>query len=151
GSGILAASVSTSVAEALLAPSGKTLKDLQGGLDTENPHVEGAFPLPKVRVNVSVGVEHLKKSDRNVLAVLPPGGGSDEYVLIGAHYDHLGLGVGGNSMARSGEEGKVHPGADDNASGTATVMELAGFFARELSAHGASDAAASTKPRRGLI
>ncbi len=134
GSGIIAASISTAVAEALLAPTGKKLKDVQAGLDMENPHVEGAFPLPRVRVKFGVGIEHLKKTDRNVVALLPPAGGSDEYVVVGAHYDHLGLGGGGNSMARSGEERKVHPGADDNASGTAVVMELAALLAHEVKA-----------------
>jgi len=144
GSGIVAASINTAAAEALLATSGKKLKDLQDGLDTENPHVEGAFALPKVKVKLSVGVEHLKKTDRNVVAILPPAGGSDEYVVVGAHYDHLGVGGGGNSMARSGEEGKVHPGADDNASGTAVVMELAA----SLSAERAKEPG---KPQRGVI
>lgn len=129
GSGILAASISTTVADALLAPSGKSLKDLQTGLDTENPHVEGGFPLPKIRAQIGVGIEHYKKVDRNVVALLPPTDGSDEYIIVGAHYDHLGHGGKGSSMARSGEEGKVHPGADDNASGTAVVMELAAAFA----------------------
>ncbi len=147
GSGIVCASVNTAVAEALLVPSGKNLKELQSGLDTENPHVEGAFPLPKVRVSVSVGIEHLKNTDRNVVAVLPPAGGSDEYVVIGAHYDHLGLGGGGNSMAHSGEEGKVHPGADDNASGTAVVMELAAYFGSELGWSGVPRTGAGARPK----
>lgn len=129
GSGILAASISSKVADALLAPSGKSLKDLQTGLDNENPHAESSLVLPKVRVNLSVGVEHLKGTDRNVVACLPPTGGSDEYIVVGAHYDHLGHGGKGSSMAHAGEEGRVHPGADDNASGTAVVMELAAAFA----------------------
>ena len=45
-------------------------------------------------------------------------------VLVGAHYDHLGHGETG-AMQRKGEEGKIHPGADDNASGTAAVLQLA--------------------------
>jgi Tol biopolymer transport system component len=147
GSGIVAASVSTEVAEALLAPSGKNLKELQTGLDTENPHAEGGFILPKVRVKISVGIQHLKGNDRNVVACLPPTGGSDEYIIVGAHYDHLGHGAKGSSMAHSGEEGKVHPGADDNASGTAVVMELAGA----LAAPAAVKPADSGKPRRGVI
>ena len=129
GSGIVAASISMAVANAMLAPSGRNLKDLQAGLDAESPHAEAGFVLPKIRVKVGVGIEHLKGTDRNVVAVLPPGGGSDEYVIVGAHYDHLGHGGKGSSMARSGEEGKIHPGADDNASGTAVVMELAAAFA----------------------
>ena len=55
-------------------------------------------------------------------------GQTDEYVIIGAHYDHLGLG-GQYSLAPS-LTGTIHPGADDNASGTAGVMELARFFAQ---------------------
>jgi Zn-dependent M28 family amino/carboxypeptidase len=50
-------------------------------------------------------------------------GESDEYLLLGAHYDHLGFGGGGNSLAEQGDEPQVHPGADDNASGVATILE----------------------------
>ena len=61
----------------------------------------------------------------NVLAYLP--GKTDEYVIIGAHYDHLGYG-NYDSLAPS-QIGQIHPGADDNASGTAGVLELARLFA----------------------
>ena len=61
----------------------------------------------------------------NVLAYLP--GKTAEYVIIGAHYDHLGRGDS-NSLAPS-QIGQIHPGADDNASGTAGVLELARLFA----------------------
>ena len=140
GSGVLGASITTEVAEALLAPSGKKLKDLQTGLDTENPHAESGFVLPKIKVRLSLGLEHIKKADRNVVGVIPPAG-IDEYVVVGAHYDHLGIGGGGSSMARAGEEGQVHPGADDNGSGTAAVMELAAALAEHPSG----------QPRRGII
>jgi Tol biopolymer transport system component len=144
GSGILATSISGKTAETLLAPSGKTLKQLQTALDEENPHAERGFVLPKVKVRLACGIEHLKKNDRDVIAYLPPQeGGSDEYVLVGAHYDHLGRG-GTSSLQRSGEENKIHPGADDNASGTAWVMELAAALAQERSAH-------PEKFRRGVI
>jgi hypothetical protein len=61
---------------------------------------------------------------RNVIAVLP---GTDprlagESLVIGAHYDHLGLGEQGG---QSEDRGRVHPGADDNASGVALLLELA--------------------------
>jgi membrane-associated protease RseP (regulator of RpoE activity) len=59
------------------------------------------------------------------VAYLP--GKTDEYVIIGAHYDHLGRGDS-NSLAPS-QIGQIHPGADDNASGTAGVLELARMFA----------------------
>jgi Tol biopolymer transport system component len=148
GSGIIAASITSKVADALLAGSGKNLKDLQTGLDTENPHAEGGFVVPHVHVGMSVGIERLKKEDRNVVAVLPPTGGSDEYVIVGAHYDHLGHGIAGSSMAHAGEEHQIHPGADDNASGTAVVMELAGAFATPATP---ATTAGTPAPRRGLI
>jgi Zn-dependent M28 family amino/carboxypeptidase len=49
-------------------------------------------------------------------------------IVIGAHYDHLGLGHDHNSLDPN-PEGKIHNGADDNASGTAGVIELANYFA----------------------
>ncbi len=134
GSGVLAVSISGSTAEALLEPSGKSLKDLQTALDSENPHAESGFILPKVKVKLSVGVEHIRKQDRNVVAVLPTAD-STETIVIGAHYDHLGRGNATSSMARSGEENRIHHGADDNASGTAFVMELAADLAAEQKAH----------------
>jgi hypothetical protein len=67
---------------------------------------------------------------RNVVAILP---GSDpvlrqEAVLIGAHYDHLGRGDEGSAF---GGAGQIHPGADDNASGTAAMLEVAEALAAE--------------------
>ena len=144
GSGVIAASISGTTADALLAPGGKSLKDLQSALDTENPHAEGGFVLPKVRVRLSTGIEHVKQTDRNVIAVLPPVG-TDEYIVVGAHYDHLGRGGAGSSLQRAGEEGKVHPGADDNGSGTAVVMELAASLAAQFGMTPASPDA----PRKG--
>jgi Tol biopolymer transport system component len=60
---------------------------------------------------------------RNVLGVLPGADRSlrDEYVVVGAHFDHLGMG-GSNSLAR---EPGVHNGADDNASGVAAMLAAA--------------------------
>jgi Tol biopolymer transport system component len=133
GSGIAAASITAKVAESLLAGSGKDLKTLQTGLDRENPHAESGFVLPKVKVRLNTSLEQIKKSDRNVLAVLPPSisAARQEYVLVGAHYDHLGRGESGHAMERKGEENQIHPGADDNASGTAAVLELAAALANE--------------------
>ncbi len=63
-------------------------------------------------------------ADRNLLAVVE---GSDpqlagEYILVGAHYDHVGYGNPDNSF---GPYGYIHNGADDNASGVATLLEVA--------------------------
>ena len=125
-SGIVAASISDTVANTLFAPSGKNLKEVQSGLDVENPHFVGQFPLPDVKIKIVVSVEKVKKTDQNVVALLPPLELTDdtEYVIVGAHYDHIGYGEIG-SLARKGEEGQIHNGADDNASGTAVVLDLA--------------------------
>ncbi|HZJ37560.1 MAG TPA: M28 family peptidase [Chthoniobacterales bacterium] len=134
-SGIVAASISGNVTDALFQGSGKDLKSLQTALDKENPHAESGFIIPKVTAHIVAAVEHIKKDDRNVVAMLPPSGSPDraEYIVVGAHYDHLGLGETG-AMLRQGEEGKIHPGADDNASGSAAVMELAASLAAEQKA-----------------
>ena len=73
-------------------------------------------------------VEHLAKNRRvvrNVIGVLP---GSDparakEAIVIGAHYDHVGL--GGRLSVTPDRAGEIHNGADDNASGTAAIIEMA--------------------------
>src|SRR6266545_741074 len=144
-SGIIAASITGKTADALLAPTGKTLKELQTALDTENPHAEAGFVLPKSKVTLACGVEHLKKSDSDVVAYLPASRQSPDaqYVVVGAHYDHLGHG-GSSSLDRAGEENKIHPGADDNASGVAWVMEMAASLAKERAEH-------PEKFRRGII
>lgn len=128
-SGIVCASITGDVAAKMFTAAGKDLKKTQAALDKEDPHAEGAFALKNVAVKLTAAVEHVKKADRNVLAHIPPVG-TKEYVIVGAHYDHLGHGETGG-FARKDEEGKVHPGADDNASGTAALLELAGALADE--------------------
>ncbi len=54
---------------------------------------------------------------------------ADKTIVIGAHYDHLGLGHDYNSLDPE-PEGKIHNGADDNASGTAGMLELARYFSQ---------------------
>ncbi len=145
GSGIVAASISGRVAEQLFQGSGKDLKTIQAALDKEDPHALGSFALTNARVRVVAAVEHIKRNDRNVIGVIPPHN-SREYVVVGAHYDHLGHGETGG-FARKEEEGKIHPGADDNASGTAAVLELAASLAKELNIANKR----LSPPRRGII
>lgn len=67
---------------------------------------------------------HIPDTGYNVVAYLP--GKTDTTIIIGAHYDHLGW--GGPSSRYRGEQKMIHPGADDNASGTSGVLELARYF-----------------------
>ena len=135
-SGIVAASISDTVANALFATSSKELKEVQSGLDVENPHFVGQFPLPDVKVKIVVSIEKVKKTDRNVVALLPPSEPTDnsEYVVVGAHYDHIGYGEIG-SLAGKDEEGQIHNGADDNASGTAVALDLAATLSAAYQEH----------------
>ncbi len=69
-----------------------------------------------------------KRSEtRNVVGIFGPTDAAAEAVVIGAHYDHLGLGMSGSLDPKP--EGKIHHGADDNASGVSGLLELARRFA----------------------
>lgn len=127
GSGVAAASIGGDAANALFAGTGRELEEIQKSFDGGNPHNAG-FELPGVRVTLKTEIERERSTARNVVAVLP--GGKAEslakpWVVVGAHYDHLGRGRGGNSLARPDEKDAIHLGADDNASGTAAVLEAA--------------------------
>jgi len=140
GSGIVAASAGSNVAAALFAGSGYDLQTLQAGLDQENPHAQASLVLTNVQLRLQTGVAHIRKPDRNVIGLLPPGveaNGPPSFLMIGAHYDHLGHGEVG-SLSHKGEEGRIHPGADDNASGVAAVLEIAGALAAERARHPAA-------------
>ena len=73
-------------------------------------------------IKMKVDVGEKKRTGRNIIGYLDNGGART--VVLGAHYDHLGYGEDGNSMLRTGEKA-IHNGADDNASGTAALIELA--------------------------
>ncbi len=99
----------------------KSLADLEKTID------ETGKPSSVVLEGVQArGQVELKKNDtpvRNVIAVLPGAGDlKDEYVVVGAHYDHVGMG-GMGSLAPGTVA--VHNGADDNGSGTVTMLEVA--------------------------
>jgi membrane-associated protease RseP (regulator of RpoE activity) len=83
-----------------------------------------------VTARLAAGVAQERAATANVLGLLP---GADptvarECVVVGAHYDHLGL--GGESSMSPEAVGQVHPGADDNASGTAALLQVARAFTR---------------------
>jgi len=127
--GIPMVQAKNAVVESWFKEAGRSLADSQKEIDGDlKPR---SFALPdSLRVSLAVDIETLHATVNNVLAYLP--GKTNEYIIIGAHYDHLGHG-NASSLAPS-EIGKIHPGADDNASGTAGVLELARIFA--LARHG---------------
>jgi hypothetical protein len=131
--GIPFVQIKAEAAERWISGAGKSLDEISAGIDRDlKPR---SFALPDVQVQENVDVERAVKTVHNVVGYLP--GTTSEYIVIGAHYDHLGLGEQ-FSMAPS-LAGTVHPGADDNASGTAGVIELARRMAAE------------PKPKRGIL
>ena len=89
-----------------------------------------SFPV-NARIQATTDVVREKKVSRNIMALAE---GTDpllknEYIVVGAHYDHLGMG-GLGSGSRVPEEHAVHGGADDNASGVASLLELARWYAQ---------------------
>jgi len=88
----------------------------------ESNSFEQAFPFKSgVHGTGTEGIAH------NVVAYLD--NKADKTIIIGAHYDHLGLGENGSSLDAN-PQGKIHNGADDNASGVAGVLELARYFSK---------------------
>ncbi len=103
------------------------LEDYQKNIDSTKQPASFVFKNVKVRMNTEV--EEVIEKGHNVAGYIEGSDPNlkDHYIVIGAHYDHWGWG-GPGSLYR-GAEPKIHPGADDNASGTAAVLELAEKFA----------------------
>ncbi len=124
GTSIAAISITDAVAQSLLSLSGKDLKELQTSLDTGD--VSMGFAIPDATLSASVDIEQEKRTGRNVLAKLDAGVAST--IVIGAHIDHLGVGRSNVSLAHDDEAKGIHHGADDNASGTAGLFEIAQYL-----------------------
>lgn len=125
-SGIVAVSIVREVAETLLSGSGKTLSRLQEEIDRQlEPK---SFLAQGVKIKAKVSLVRARGNTANVVGFLAGRDSAlrEEAVVIGAHYDHLGLG-GENSLAPAAFN-VIHPGADDNASGTSALMALARAF-----------------------
>lgn len=128
-SGIAAISITDALGDKLLATAGKNLKELQDKLD--NGDLMGGIEC-KGTLAANIVIQQEKKKGRNVLGVLPYGDKPDPHVaplIVCAHVDHLGSGGGSNSRAKGDEVNKIHHGADDNASGTSAVLEIAQWLA----------------------
>ncbi|MCH8300397.1 MAG: M20/M25/M40 family metallo-hydrolase, partial [Candidatus Marinimicrobia bacterium] len=125
-SGIVAFTLTRTAVNKLLSPLGKTIDDLQNEInssgETNSLNIEG------VTVTVKADVTPTYSSGANVMALLEGNDPllKDEVFVIGAHYDHLG--IGGRGSRAPDKYGEIHNGADDNASGTAGMLELAEYF-----------------------
>lgn len=132
--GIPYVQVKASVAEKWFGAAKQDLKKLIADIDGDLKPRSFAWPDTS-KVALEADVVRETKTVNNVGAYLK--GETDEYVVIGSHYDHLGLGEQ-FSLAPS-MAGQPHVGADDNASGTAGTLELARYFSGQ------------PKPKRGIL
>lgn len=144
GGSIAAVTVTDALAARLLAPGGRMIEKLQAACDKPEP--PAGFALDGVELGARIDLVTQKGTGRNVLGLLPAAGvGSPgQVIMVGAHVDHIGRGEGLNSLARRNEQGEVHPGADDNASGVAGMLEIAAWLAHR-------EATGELRPQRGVL
>lgn len=122
--------IGKNLAEAIFAPSGKTISELQTIIDSDlTPQ---SFEIPNISVSMETNLDYGRTPTQNVVGLLE---GIDpqlkkEVLVIGAHFDHLG--------ARN--DTTIFNGADDNASGTVGVMEVAEAFSQN-----------EQKPKRSIL
>lgn len=119
--------ITRAVADRILKAGGApTLDELEKCIDQDAKPNSKA--LEGVRLDLEAHLERRPFQVKNVIGALEGSGPhADETIVIGAHYDHVGLG-GAGSLAPGVRA--IHNGADDNASGTALIMELARRMAR---------------------
>jgi hypothetical protein len=129
--GIPIMNITRDLANKILKKSGLSIDSLERAMVANK--VPNSFSIGET-INGTADVVQKRERTANVMAMIE---GSDpvfkdEYLVVGAHYDHLGFG-GQGSGSRMPDTNAVHNGADDNASGTAMVMALAARISAEKS------------------
>lgn len=123
---IAAMHIKRSFIKEILNSENKSLTDIVGIIDDKlSPN---SFEIVNSKIELNTEINRIEKISWNVGALIP---GNDEnytneYVVIGAHYDHLGWGE--QNSLYMGDIPMIHYGADDNASGTTGLLELAEKF-----------------------
>jgi peptidase M28-like protein/PDZ domain-containing protein/PA domain-containing protein len=138
GNSLVAVQVKRRIIESWLDARGVSLQALKEKIDADGKPASTA--IPHATASIQVNLQEKRERTANVVGILP---GADpalkeQRIVIGAHYDHLGFGHFG-ALDRQAES-QIHPGADDNASGTAVLLDLA----RRLSQ-------LPTKPARTIV
>jgi aminopeptidase YwaD len=125
--------IKRTMADAILSKSKQGINDLEKKLNTDR---KPASYLTETTVDGKSEIIQTLASTRNVVMFLPGQDPKlrDEYLIFGGHFDHLGMG-GPGSSSRAVDTIGVHHGADDNASGVALMMEVAGKFAGTRNSH----------------
>ncbi|MEJ5165700.1 MAG: M20/M25/M40 family metallo-hydrolase [Thermoanaerobaculia bacterium] len=125
--GIIALQISQKKGEEIFKMAGFNLKEVEKNLmETKKPK---PLEMKEIKFKIQTELIQEKKECQNIIGVLKPSNWNGKFILLGAHYDHIGM--GGETSRWEKKYGKVHPGADDNASGTALLLEMAGIFSKE--------------------
>lgn len=124
-----AVQIKRNIADELFKSQNLSLADHQKQIDAQKK--PASFAFQNVKVELATEVKEIAKIARNVAGFLE---GNDpqlknEFLVIGAHYDHLGIDQYLTASMYKGAEKLIHNGADDNASGTTGLLELAEKFA----------------------
>lgn len=131
--GIPVMDVKRNLVEYIFTAAGKpSLQDVQKNIDAQK--TPASFEFGGGMAEITTDLEYIKAETANVIGMLE---GNDptlkkETIVIGAHMDHLGDGMKYGSLSET-HSAEIHNGADDNASGTAGVLELAQYFAKNKS------------------
>lgn len=121
---------STEIADAILKESGKSLKEIQKQINDSGKPI--SFELENITAEILISKKTESVEGKNIIAVVE---GSDpvlknECVILTAHYDHVGI----------NRNGEIYNGADDNGSGTVSLLEIAEAFSQK-----------EKKPRRSIV
>jgi hypothetical protein len=121
-SSIVVASMKREFLKKMFEVEGKSFPTLE---ELKKP---SSLQFSKVKMSLKIKLKREKSTAANVVGLLKATSPSDEYLVIGGHWDHLGRGIEGSLAEKWGE---VHHGADDNASGSAGVLEVARVLKEE--------------------
>ncbi len=114
--------ISSAFADKILAPTGRTLAEVKAEIDTNLKPV--VFEVEGTTVESKLSYETYEATTENVIAFIEGSDPAlkDEVVVVSSHYDHIGR--------TQGEGDTINNGADDDGSGTVSVLEIAEAFAR---------------------
>jgi hypothetical protein len=126
-SGIISENISEELANKILAKNNQTVAVLKELLKDGDPKGNEHLFATSATVKITSKIERIIKQDNNIVGMISSGNPDAEYIFIGGHYDHLGFGEV-NSRSVGEHKNEIHNGADDNGSGTVTVIELAEYF-----------------------
>ncbi len=129
-SGITVLSLKWTIVDSLLKMAGKNLDEIKHQIETTI--APASFELPNTTIDLQTQIVKVYAKTANVIGLLQ---GTDstlknENLIIGAHFDHIGMGGEGSGSLKP-DTIAPHYGADDNASGTAGLLELAQLFSSE--------------------